>query len=106
VAKIVNDKSASKTQARQAGALKNVLARSPAPRATATPRGTVSVKPHGRLRTFFREVRIEMTKVTWPPRRELLQATGVVIVAVIIAGIFIGVFDFIWNLIVRAVGLG
>ena len=29
-----------------------------------------------------------------------------VIVAVVIAGVYIGVFDFIWNVIVRAVGLG
>ena len=55
---------------------------------------------------FVREVRQELAKVTWPPRKELLTATGVVIVAVIIAGVYIGVFDFIWNLIVRAVGLG
>ncbi len=47
-----------------------------------------------------------MSKVTWPPRKELLQATGVVIIAVIIAGVYIGVFDFIWNVIVRTVGLG
>jgi preprotein translocase subunit SecE len=66
----------------------------------------VSAKPRGRVRTFFREVRIEMGKVTWPPRKELLKATGVVIVAVVIAGVFIGVFDFIWSLIVRTVGLG
>jgi preprotein translocase SecE subunit len=47
-----------------------------------------------------------MSKVTWPPRKELMTATGVVIIAVIIAGVYIGVFDFIWNVIVRAVGLG
>ena len=34
------------------------------------------------------------------------QATGVVIVAVVIAAVYIGVFDFIWNVIIRAVGLG
>jgi len=110
MAKIVNDKPAGKTQTRQVGALKNVLARSSSrvtvSRPTAAPRGAVSTKPHGRLRTFFREVRIEMSKVTWPPRKELLQATGVVIIAVIIAGAYIGVFDFIWNVIVRTVGLG
>ena len=38
------------------------------------------------MRTFFREVRVEMSKVTWPPRKELITSTGVVIVAVIIAG--------------------
>ena len=110
MAKIENDRSAGKTQTKQVGALKNVLSRSSlrsaAPRPTAAPRGAVSAKPHGRVRTFFREVRIEMSKVTWPPRKELLQATGVVIIAVIIAGVYIGVFDFIWNVIVRTVGLG
>jgi preprotein translocase SecE subunit len=47
-----------------------------------------------------------MSKVTWPPRKELLASTGVVIIAVVIAGVYIGVFDFIWNVIVRSVGLG
>jgi preprotein translocase SecE subunit len=110
MAKIVSDKSAGKTQTKQVGALKGVLSRSSsrvqASRPTTAPRGAVSAKPHGRAWTFFREVRIEMSKVTWPPRKELLQATGVVVVAVIIAGVYIGVFDFIWNVIVRAVGLG
>jgi preprotein translocase subunit SecE len=68
--------------------------------------GTVAAKPQGRVRTFLREVRVEMSKVTWPPRKELITSTGVVIVAVIIAGVYIGVWDFVWNLIVRAVGLG
>jgi len=66
----------------------------------------VSVKAVGRTREFLREVRIEMTKVTWPPRRELLQATGVVIIACVIAAAYIGVFDYIWTVIVKAAGLG
>ena len=70
------------------------------------PKGAVASKPAGKMLTFLREVKIEMSKVTWPPRKELLQATGVVIVAVVIAGAYIGVFDFIWNIIVRSVGLG
>ena len=112
MAKSVSDKSAEQGPERSsAGASKSALSRSssrvgrfacPPP----APRGAVSTKPHGRLRTFLREVRVEMSKVTWPPRKELIQSTGVVIVAVIIAGVYIGVFDFIWNVIVRAVGLG
>lgn len=110
MAKIVSDKSGGKAQAKEVTGLRSALSRSTsrvaASRPTSSPRGAVSAKPHGRVRTFFREVRIEMSKVTWPPRKELLQATGVVIVAVIIAGVYIGVFDFIWNIIVRSVGLG
>jgi preprotein translocase subunit SecE len=73
---------------------------------SATPRGTVSTKPVGRMRTFFREVRIEMKKVTWPPRNELIKSTGVVIVAVGIAAVFIGGFDALWNWLVKFVKLG
>ena len=75
-------------------------------RQSATPRGAVAAKPVGRMRTFLREVRMEMKKVTWPPRKELLKSTGVVIVAVVIAAVFIGVFDYIWQVIINAVGLG
>lgn len=42
---------------------------------------------------FLREVRSEMSKVTWPSRNELVQSTIVVLVAVVIAGIFIFLFD-------------
>jgi preprotein translocase subunit SecE len=96
-----------KAPAKKSTGLKNPFSRSSSPAKTGTaPRGAVSAKPVGRIRTFLREVRIEMSKVTWPPRKELITATGVVIVAVIIAGVYIGVLDFIWQIIVRAVGLG
>ncbi len=110
MAKIVSDKSAGKSQAGEVGGLRGAFSRSSsrvaAARPTTAPRGAVSTKPQGRLRTFFREVRIELSKVTWPSRRELLSATAVVIIAVVIAGVYIGVFDFIWNLVVRQVHLG
>lgn len=55
---------------------------------------------------FLREVRIEMSKVTWPPRQELIQATMVVIVAVVIAAAYIGVCDLIWSSLVNLARLG
>ncbi len=111
MAKSVSDKTVTtKAPAKQnGGGLKNPFARSSASSSKQqgqAPRGTVVTKPAGRMRTFFREVRVEMSKVTWPPRKELITSTGVVIVAVIIAGVYIGVWDFVWNLIVRAVKLG
>jgi len=118
MAKSVNDKTVSskapaasgKAPAKESsGGLKNPFSRSSSGasfKQTSGPRGTVAAKPHGRLRTFLREVRIEMSKVTWPPRKELITSTGVVIVAVIIAAVYIGVFDFIWNLVVQSVNLG
>lgn len=55
---------------------------------------------------FLREVRVEMSKVTWPPRQELIQATMVVIVAVTIAAAYIGVLDLVWSSLVNLARLG
>jgi preprotein translocase subunit SecE len=107
VAKIASDKS-NKASGKLQGVLRGAPARpsAPARQSSGGPKGVVSTKPAGRMRNFLREVKIEMSKVTWPPRRELLTATAVVIIAIVIAGIYIGVFDFIWTTVVHAVGLG
>jgi preprotein translocase subunit SecE len=47
-----------------------------------------------RLSKFLSEVRIELTKVTWPTPSELRSTTTVVIIAVFIVTIFIGLVDF------------
>ena len=49
---------------------------------------------------FFREVKVELSKVTWPTREELIQSTIVVVVAVLIAGTFIEIFDLIFSKLV------
>jgi preprotein translocase subunit SecE len=46
-----------------------------------------------KIRTYFREVWLEMGKVTWPTREELKESTMVVIVASIIVTAFIFVVD-------------
>jgi preprotein translocase subunit SecE len=43
------------------------------------------------------EVVAELRKVTWPTRKETSQATVVVIITVIIAAIFLQIFDFLWS---------
>lgn len=53
-----------------------------------------------RLRGYVQDVRQEMGKVSWPTRRELLDSTIVVIVAVLIVAAFIGVIDRILNFVV------
>jgi preprotein translocase SecE subunit len=110
MAKTVSEKAATKAQTKEVKGLKSAFSRSSsrvsAARPTSAPRGAVSTKPHGRARTFLREVKVELTKVTWPPRKELIQATAVVVLAVAIASAYIGVFDFIWTTVVKAVGLG
>jgi len=49
---------------------------------------------------FFKDVRMEMRKVTWPTRKDLVQSTLVVLVAVAIAGAYTGALDFIFSQVV------
>jgi len=46
-----------------------------------------------KIKKFFKEVKLELAKVTWTTREELIYSTIVVIVVSIILSIFIGVVD-------------
>ncbi|MBI5815618.1 MAG: preprotein translocase subunit SecE [Nitrospinae bacterium] len=48
----------------------------------------------GQLTQFFKEVRIETKKVTFPSRKDTLVTTYVVIALVIIISIYLGIVDF------------
>jgi len=51
---------------------------------------------HGnRLVNFLRGCWNELQRVQWPDRRQVIQATGVVIGFVIVAGVFLGVADLV-----------
>ena len=45
------------------------------------------------LSEYVKDVRVEMTKVSWPSRAELRESTLVVIVMVFIMAVFTGVVD-------------
>jgi preprotein translocase subunit SecE len=45
------------------------------------------------LREYVKDVRVEMSKVSWPTREELRQHTMVVFVMVLIVAVFIGIVD-------------
>jgi preprotein translocase subunit SecE len=51
---------------------------------------------------YVKDVRVEMTKVSWPTRRELRESTLVVIVMVIIISVFIGIVDRLLSLAFEA----
>jgi len=48
------------------------------------------------MRKFMNEVKVEAKKVTWPDRRETLQATIMVFVMVIFVALFLWLVD--WGL--------
>ncbi|WP_019013727.1 preprotein translocase subunit SecE [Elioraea tepidiphila] len=53
--------------------------------------------------TYVRQVRQEVSKVTWPTRKETLITTGLVFVLSILAAIFFFVVDQVIGLGVRAI---
>jgi len=50
--------------------------------------------PFRSIRTFWKEMMIELRKASWPTRKELREYTIVVLIGVAILGAFIGVSDF------------
>ena len=64
-------------------------------------------EPAGRrLVTFVQGSWHELQRVQWPDRRQVMQATGVVIGFVIVAGVFLGVADFLAGKIMNYVLTG
>jgi preprotein translocase SecE subunit len=55
----------------------------------------------GKGRAFLKDVRVEMSKVTWPTWAELKGQTIVVIVAVLMIYAFIGLVDTILSSTIR-----
>jgi preprotein translocase subunit SecE len=51
---------------------------------------------------FLREVRVELKKVTWPGRNEIIGSTAVVIIASFVVAFFLGFVDLILQ---KALGL-
>ena len=47
----------------------------------------------GRIKDFFREVKIELKKVVFPSRDEVIGSTKIVVVLVLIVAVFLGLID-------------
>ena len=50
-----------------------------------------------KVQTFLSEVRVEMQKVTWSTREELMGSTAVVLMTMLILSTFIGITDFVFS---------
>jgi preprotein translocase subunit SecE len=57
----------------------------------------------GRFINFLRACVAELRRVQWPDRRQVTQATGVVLGFVIIAGAYLGLLDALWSRVVSAI---
>ena len=53
------------------------------------------VRTWGKVAKYFRELRSELKKVTWPSVQTVLKNTLVVVACVVCVGVFIWLFDFV-----------
>ncbi len=51
----------------------------------------------GKIRRFTVEVQGEMKKVTWPDWQQLRNATGVIIIFVLVVAVIIGLMDLVFR---------
>ncbi len=54
-------------------------------------------KKESRLVRYFRGVRAEMRKVTWPSRQEAMRLTGIVLGVTIVMSMALGLTDFVFS---------
>ncbi len=83
--------------------LKARMAKAQAVKQGKSAKGGASAREKKGTGKFLREVRVEMSKVTWPSRDELVQSTIVVLIAVTIAGTFIAIMDAIFSRLVSLI---
>ena len=56
-----------------------------------------------RFTKYFREVRAEVRKVTWPSREEVLRLSAIVIVVMILMSAFMAIIDFAFSRLMAAI---
>ncbi len=62
----------------------------------------ITVRTNRKAMTFLNEVAMELSKVTWPNRKETVASTGVIIVMVGIASVIMFLFDTVWGTLTRS----
>ncbi|MCX7858236.1 MAG: preprotein translocase subunit SecE [Deltaproteobacteria bacterium] len=56
-----------------------------------------------RVKEYLKEVYLEGKRITWPPRKDTVKGTYVVLITVIIAAIFLGIIDIGLARIIQAI---
>lgn len=54
-----------------------------------------------RITTFLKEARVELRKVTWPTRQEIIQYTMTVIAISAAVALFLGGLDYIFQFVLN-----
>jgi len=55
-----------------------------------------------KIKKFFKEVFVEMKKVTWLSKKDVLKYTGLVLLITIVVSAFLGFLDYIFMAIIKS----
>lgn len=61
------------------------------------------VRRNDRANNFLNEVALELSRVTWPARKETVASAGVVVVLIGIAALILFLIDTLWGTMIRGV---
>ncbi len=56
-----------------------------------------------KIMAFIESVKLELSKVTWPTRKETISTTGVVVVIVFLISIYLGACDIVLAKLMRLI---
>ena len=54
-----------------------------------------------KVKSFFKEVFVEMKRVSWLSQKDVLKYTGIVLVITIVVAVFLGGLDYIFTSIIK-----
>ena len=60
----------------------------------------------GKIRRFVSDTVAELGRCTWPTRQQLLESTGLVVVAIMILALFVFGVDEVARVVIRLVAVG
>lgn len=63
-------------------------------------RGNFITRFFGGIRRYARETAVELSKVAWPTREEIVRLTTIVIAVTVVSALFLGLASFLFSLLV------
>jgi preprotein translocase subunit SecE len=56
-----------------------------------------------KFKQFLKEFRVEMKKVSWPSRKDVIASTWVVVIVVVFVSFYLGVADLVFSKLLRLI---
>lgn len=55
------------------------------------------------MKRFYRDIKLELKKVSWPTKKELIHFFIIVVITIITIGILVWIFDLVSNFIINRI---